>query len=119
QSELLDEIVSAKPALDHTRYHSAEELKEAGLQHLCAAAEVVEQKAPRTRPMLTSASCSISPAESRRPTENTERVSATPSKPLSTRSRRHSPRHPPSLIRPPVGLRRHDDPSRQSSSSQI
>jgi hypothetical protein len=45
QSELLDEIVSAKPALDHTRYHSAEELKEAGLQHLHAAAAVLEQKA--------------------------------------------------------------------------
>ena len=45
QSELLDEIVSAKPALDHTRYHSAEELKEAGLQHLRTAADVLEQKA--------------------------------------------------------------------------
>ena len=45
QSELLDEIVSARPALDHTRYHSAEELKEAGLQHLRAAAAVLEQKA--------------------------------------------------------------------------
>jgi hypothetical protein len=45
QSELLDEIVSAKPALDHTRYHSAEELKEAGLQHLRAAVQLLEQKA--------------------------------------------------------------------------
>jgi hypothetical protein len=45
ESELLDEIVSAKPALDHTRYHSAEELKEAGLQHLRAAVELLEQKA--------------------------------------------------------------------------
>jgi hypothetical protein len=44
-SELLDEIVSARPALDHTRYHSPEELKEAGLQHLRAAAELLEQKA--------------------------------------------------------------------------
>src|SRR6202158_5643164 len=33
-SELLDEIVAARPELDHTRYHSAEELKEHGLQHL-------------------------------------------------------------------------------------
>src|SRR6266513_995142 len=32
-SELLDEIVAAKPERDHTRYHSAEELKQAGLQH--------------------------------------------------------------------------------------
>ena len=31
ESELLDEIVSAKPEIDHTRYHSAEELKEHGL----------------------------------------------------------------------------------------
>jgi hypothetical protein len=45
QSELLDEIASAKPALDHTRYHSAEELKEAGLQHLRAAVELLELKA--------------------------------------------------------------------------
>src|SRR5712691_11254817 len=28
ESELLDEIVSAKPEMDHTRYHSAEELNE-------------------------------------------------------------------------------------------
>jgi len=45
QSELLDEIVSSRPALDHTRYDSAEELKEAGLQHLRAAVELLEQKA--------------------------------------------------------------------------
>src|SRR4029077_13157338 len=45
QSELLDEIVSARPALDHTRYHSPEELKEAGLQHLGAAVTALEQKA--------------------------------------------------------------------------
>ena len=34
ESELLDEIVSAKPHVDHTRYHSPEELKEAGLQRI-------------------------------------------------------------------------------------
>jgi len=45
ESELLDEIVSAKPEIDHTRYHSAEELKEHGLQHLRAAAELLERKA--------------------------------------------------------------------------
>jgi hypothetical protein len=45
QSELVDEIVSAKPALDHTRYHSPEELKSAGLRHLTEAVEVLEQKA--------------------------------------------------------------------------
>jgi hypothetical protein len=45
ESELLDEIVSAKPEIDHTRYHSAEELKEHGLQHLRAAVELLERKA--------------------------------------------------------------------------
>ena len=45
QSELLDEIVSSKPAVDHTRYHSAAELKEGGLTHLRAAIELLEQKA--------------------------------------------------------------------------
>lgn len=45
QSELLDEIVSAKPALDRTHYDSPEALKEAGLKHLRAAVAVLEQKA--------------------------------------------------------------------------
>jgi hypothetical protein len=45
ESELLDEIVSAKPEIDHTRYHSAEELKEKGLQHLRDAVELLERKA--------------------------------------------------------------------------
>jgi hypothetical protein len=44
-SELLDEIVAARPALDHTRYRSADELKEAGLKHLHSAIESLEQKA--------------------------------------------------------------------------
>jgi hypothetical protein len=45
ESELVDEIVSAKPEHDHTRYHSADELKAAGLQHLRDAVAVLEQKA--------------------------------------------------------------------------
>jgi hypothetical protein len=45
ESELLDEIVAAKPEHDHTRYHSAEELKQAGLQHLRDAVAVLERKA--------------------------------------------------------------------------
>ena len=45
ESELLDEIVAAKPERDHTRYHSAEELKQAGLQHLRDAVAVLERKA--------------------------------------------------------------------------
>jgi hypothetical protein len=44
-SELLDEIVAAKPERDHTRYHSYDELKQAGLQHLRDAAAVLGQKA--------------------------------------------------------------------------
>ncbi len=45
ESELLDEIVSAKPEIDRTRYHSAEELKEHGLQHLRDAVELLKRKA--------------------------------------------------------------------------
>jgi hypothetical protein len=44
ESELLDEIVSARPELDHTRYHSFDELKEHGLQHLRDAVELLERK---------------------------------------------------------------------------
>jgi hypothetical protein len=44
-SELLDEIVAAKPERDHTRYHSAEELKQGGLQHLRDAVALLERKA--------------------------------------------------------------------------
>ena len=44
-SELLDEIVSARPELDHTRYRSPEELKEHGLQHLRDAVGLLERKA--------------------------------------------------------------------------
>ena len=45
QSELLDEIASAKPEIDHTRYRSVEELREHGLQHVRDAVAVLEQKA--------------------------------------------------------------------------
>ena len=44
-SELLDEIVAAKPEIDHTRYHSVDELKEKGLEHLRNAVELLERKA--------------------------------------------------------------------------
>ncbi len=44
-SELLDEIVAARPERDHTRYHSVEELKQAGLQHLRDAVALLERKA--------------------------------------------------------------------------
>jgi hypothetical protein len=45
ESELLDEIVSAKPEIDHTRFGSPEELKEHGLQLLRDAVKVLEGKA--------------------------------------------------------------------------
>ena len=44
-SELLDEIVAAKPEMDHTRYHSAEELRDNGLSHLRDAVALVGSKA--------------------------------------------------------------------------
>ncbi len=44
-SELLDEIVGAKPEMDHTRYHSPEELKQHSLQHLQDAVELLGRKA--------------------------------------------------------------------------
>lgn len=45
ESELLDEIAAAKPERDHTRYHSPEELKQAGLQHVRDAVAALEAKA--------------------------------------------------------------------------
>lgn len=45
ESELLDEIVATKPEVDHTRYHSAEELREHGLGHLRDAVAVLKSKA--------------------------------------------------------------------------
>jgi hypothetical protein len=44
-SELLDEIVSAKPKVDHSRYHSPQELRDNGLSHLRDAMTVLESKA--------------------------------------------------------------------------
>jgi hypothetical protein len=45
QSELLDEIVAAKPEVDHTRYKSPEELREHGLQHIRDAVGLLRAKA--------------------------------------------------------------------------
>lgn len=44
-SELLDEIVTAKPHLDHTRYHSVDELRDSELAHLREAVALLEGKA--------------------------------------------------------------------------
>jgi hypothetical protein len=45
ESELLDEIVAAKPQTDHTRYHSPEELRDNGLRQLRDAVALVDSKA--------------------------------------------------------------------------
>jgi hypothetical protein len=45
ESELLDEIVSAKPQVDHTRYHSPAELRSSGLAHLRDAVALLGGKA--------------------------------------------------------------------------
>ena len=44
-SELLDAIVAAKPEMDHTRYHTPEELREHGLQHIRDAVGLLGTKA--------------------------------------------------------------------------
>ncbi len=44
-SELLDEIVEAKPERDHTHYHSPDELKQSGLKHLGDSVALLERKA--------------------------------------------------------------------------
>jgi hypothetical protein len=45
EAELLDEIVAAKPEMDHTRYHSNEERKTMSLGHLGGAVALLEAKA--------------------------------------------------------------------------
>jgi hypothetical protein len=45
ESELLDEIVAAKPKVDHKLYHSPEELRDQGLAHLRDAVALIESKA--------------------------------------------------------------------------
>lgn len=44
-SALLDELVSSKPEMDHTKSHSPEELKEHGLQRIRDAVALLERKA--------------------------------------------------------------------------
>jgi glyoxylase-like metal-dependent hydrolase (beta-lactamase superfamily II) len=45
ESELLDEIVAAKPEIDHKRHHSYEELREHGLKQLQDASHLLDEKA--------------------------------------------------------------------------
>jgi hypothetical protein len=45
ESQLLDEIVGARPERDHARYRTAKELRQSGLKHLRDAVALLEQKA--------------------------------------------------------------------------
>ena len=45
ESELLDEIVAAKPEIDHRRFQSAGELRADGLEHIRAAVTLLDSKA--------------------------------------------------------------------------
>ena len=45
ESQLLDEIVTAKPEMDHTRYKTPEELKEASLKNITDAVALLKSKA--------------------------------------------------------------------------
>jgi hypothetical protein len=47
ESELLDEIVAVKPERDHTHYHSPDELRQNGLQHIRDAIALLQRKATR------------------------------------------------------------------------
>src|SRR3954452_21667046 len=45
KSELLDELVGSKPKVDRTHYHSPDELRQNGLQHVRDAISLLETKA--------------------------------------------------------------------------
>lgn len=45
ESQLLDEIVAAKPERDHTHFHSHDELKQAGLKHIRDSVALLQSKA--------------------------------------------------------------------------
>jgi hypothetical protein len=74
ESQLLDELVTARPERDHTHYRSFEELKQNGLQHLRDAVLLLEQKA-----------AAESPTRLRTRTGKGAPASAMPSRPRSRR----------------------------------
>ena len=45
ESELLDEIVSAKPTVDHTKFHSVDDLRDSGLARIRDAVALLGNKA--------------------------------------------------------------------------
>ena len=70
-SQLLDEIVAAKPEHDHTRYHSYEELKQHGLEHIRGAVAALQGRPHQRRSMATAASFSCSRTRWQVPTART------------------------------------------------
>ena len=71
QSELLDAIVAANPQRDHTHYHSLDELKQHGLQHLRDAVALGGASRPPKRSANIAASSSRCRSESQPPIGST------------------------------------------------
>ena len=88
ESQLLDEIVAAKPQRDHTHYHSPAELKDHELQHLREWSRCSSARRRRQRSMTIARSSSRWPTRSRLPTGSTGKRSARPSRRRSVTSRR-------------------------------
>src|SRR5262252_3041085 len=85
ESELLDEIVAAKPEIDHTKFHSAGELRDNGLEHIRAAVTLLDSKATAEetdgywRFVLELANKVAAEAQARpRPSRRSQRPSARP-----------------------------------------
>ncbi len=64
ESELLDEIVAAKPKVDHTLYHSPEGFRDQGLAQLRDAVALLRARRPLRNATITGASPSLSPTRS-------------------------------------------------------
>ncbi len=74
KSELLDEIVAAKPERDHTHYHSAEELRQQGLGHLRDSVALLATRPHPKRSTSIAGSSSTCPTRSPPPTASTVRT---------------------------------------------
>ena len=101
ESELLDEIVAAKPEMDRTRAGSPEELKQHSLDNVRQAIALLKAKASDEEVEEYRKSSSVSPSGSRRPARrgtagSAVSVSAMPSGPRSARSKPPSPETRPS-----------------------
>src|SRR5437763_1399985 len=92
ESQLLDEIVSTKPKMDHTRYHSHEELQEAGSGISARRSRCCRRRPRRRRWKTTGGSCCSSATTSLRRIASTGSRSPRPNRPPSTASARRSAR---------------------------